>query len=325
MTSQFIRIVSFTLISLWAFNAQAASLLDRIVAVVNDDIILLSELDSEVQQARAELRQRQIAAPDSHTLKERVLDNMIMQRLQDERAKQRGIRVSDDEINAQLLQMAEANNLNLVQLRDVLNREMPDGFNIIRAQISEQIMIQKLREIEIIAQIHVTEDEINNFIQRRKLETTRDEYHLAHILITRPESPTPEQRRELQDKVKTIHQQLIEGADFAQMAVRYSESNRALNGGDLGWLQADQIPLFFMEAIQNLQPGQITAVIDTPSGYHLVKLVDKRSDKIQTEALEQEALQAIRMRKANETFDTWMRRLREDAFVDIRLDTSNAS
>lgn len=323
MISQLLRITAFSCITLWAAQAHAG-LLDRIVAVVNDNIILLSELDEQVEQARAELRQRQITAPDMATMQARVLDNMIMQRLQEERAQQRGIRVSDDEINAQLLQMAQANNLNLEQLRDVLNRQLPDGFNVIRQQISEQILIQKLREIEIIAQIHVTEEEINNFIRRRQLETTRTEYRLAHILITRPESPTPEQRQALQQKVQDIHQQLRDGADFGQMAVRHSESNRALEGGDLGWLQADQIPLFFMEAIQNLQPGQISAIIDTPSGYHLIKLLDKRSEQQQNEALEQEAIQNIRMRKANETFDTWMRRLRDDAYVDIRLNNASA-
>jgi len=150
-------ILSFSAIMLFSSHLQAQTLLDRIVAVVNDEIILLSELNEEMDLAITELRQRQIALPERQTLQSRVLDNMIMQTLQEDRARQRGLRVSDDEINEQLLQMAEANNLSLLQLREALNRQMPNGFAQMRQQISDQILIQKLREIEIISQIFVTE------------------------------------------------------------------------------------------------------------------------------------------------------------------------
>lgn len=317
----FNKLLGFFIIALFSAQLSANTLLDRIVAVVNDEIILLSELSEQTEQALMELRQRQIAAPDQAALRERVLDNMIMQTLQQERAKQRGLRVSDDEVNAQLLEMAEANSLTLVQLREVLNREMPDGFARIRDQISEQILIQKLREVEVISQIHVTEEEVNHFIQRRQLQQTNIEFNMAHILITRPDSPTSEQRTEIENKVKDIHQRLQRGEDFAQLAVRYSEGSQALNGGDLGWLDFDQIPSFFAEIIETMQPGEISKIIESPSGYHILKLIDTRSSGQQNGVtLEQEAIQTIRMRKANETFDLWMRRLRDEAFVEIRLD-----
>lgn len=316
----FRRFFAVIILSLSAHAVQANTLLDRIVAVVNDDIILLSELNVQLEQAQEELRQRQIVSADRDALRLRVLDNMIMQKLQQDRAKQRGLRVSDDEVNAQLLQMAEANKLTLLQLQDALNREMPNGFERIRGQVSEQILIQKLREVEVISQIHVTEDEVNNFIQRRNLQTANEEFQLAHILITRPESPTPEQRAELQTKVDDIYKQLQLGADFAQMAVRHSEGSRALTGGDLGWLNFDQMPTFFANEVVRLQPGQISRIIDVPSGFHIIKLIDKRSSQQSGQALEQEAIQAIRIRKANETFDLWMRRLRDEAYIDMRLD-----
>lgn len=313
---------SFALIFLLSFSnlLQANTLLDRIVAVVNDDIILLSELNEQTDQALAELRQRQIQRPDMTLLRERVLDNIIMQKLQEQRAKQRGILVSDEEINAQLSQMAEANNLTLLQLREALNQQMPNGFSQIRQQISDQILIQKLREVEIISQIQVSEEEINNFIQRRQLQETNEEFKLAHILITRPDSPSAEQSRELEQKVEDIYQQLQDGAEFAQMAVRHSEASQALNGGDLGWLNLDEMPSFFIDAVTPLQPGQISQIIETPSGYHILKLNDKRRGENQGQALEQEAIQAIRGRKANETFDLWMRRLRDEAYVEKRLE-----
>lgn len=314
-------VILLSLVLMFSTNLQAQTLLDRIVAVVNDEIILQSELKEEVDLALIELRQRQIAIPDPASLQQRVLDNMIMQTLQEERARQRGLRVSDEEVNEQLLQMAQANNLSLLQLIDALNRQMPNGFAQVRQDISEQILIQKLREVEVISQIFVTEQEVAHFIQRRQLEQNNFLYHIAHILITRPDSPTREQRQELENKVADIHRRLIAGEDFAQLAVRYSEGSRALNGGDLGALAFDQIPSFFADAIENLQPGEISPVIESPSGYHIVKL------NALTEAgqgngitLEQEAIQAIRMRKANETFDLWMRRLRDEAFIEIRLE-----
>ncbi|MBE0494603.1 MAG: peptidylprolyl isomerase, partial [Thiomicrospira sp.] len=301
-------------------SVHANTLLDRIVAVVNDDIILLSELNEQTDQALAELRQRQIQRPDMNLLRERVLDNMIMQNLQEQRAKQRGITVTDDEINAQLSQMADANNLTLLQLREALNQQMPNGFSTIRQQISDQILIQKLREVEILSQIQVTEEEVENFIQRRQLQDGNEEFKLAHILITRPDSPTPEQSREVEQKVKDIYQQLQDGVDFAQIAVRHSEASQALNGGDLGWLNLDEMPSFFTEAVVQLQIGQISQIIETSSGYHILKLNDKRRGEAQGQALEQEAIQAIRSRKANETFDLWMRRLRDEAYVETRLE-----
>lgn len=313
---------SLALICLLSFSnlLHANTLLDRIVAVVNDDIILLSELNEQTDQALAELRQRQIQRPDMNVLRERVLDNIIMQNLQEQRAKQRGIQVSDEEINAQLSQMAEANNLTLLQLREVLNQQMTNGFSTIRQQISDQILIQKLREVEIISQIQVSEEEVENFIQRRQLQDSNEEFKLAHILITRPDSPTAEQSREVEQKVKDIYQQLLDGEEFAQMAVRHSEASQALNGGDLGWLNLDEMPSFFTSAVSALQPGQISQIIETPSGYHILKLNDKRRGESQGQALEQEAIQAIRSRKANETFDLWMRRLRDEAYVETRLD-----
>lgn len=319
------QLVSFLATAFLSFNLSANTLLDRVVAVVNEDIILLSELEQQVDLAATDLRQRGIQAPPSEILTPRVLENMVMQTLQNQRAQQRGLEASDDEINAQLNDMAQANNLSLLQLREVLNNEMPNGFRQMRDQIAEQIVIQKLREVEVISRIDVTEDEIQNYLQRQKLQTNQDEYQLGHILITRPDTPTPQQRTELESKVQDLYQQLKQGADFAQMAVRHSEGSKALNGGDLGWLKIDQMPSFFVTEVLALEPGQLSRVIDSPAGFHILKLIDKRnlSQQPTTETQERQAIQAIRIRKANETFDLWMRRLRDEAFVDIRLEAQD--
>lgn len=299
---------------------QAKTPLDRIAAVVNNQIILVSELEEQTQLALLELRQRGINPPAQNLMQQRVLDSIIMQKLQEERARDRGLRIADDDINRQLQQIAQENNLTLMQLQTVLNNERPDGFTALRDQIASQVLIQRLREIEVISQIAVTEDEIQQFIQRRQLDTSNNEYRLGHILITRPDSATQDQRQALQARIQTIHQQLLDGARFAEMAITHSEGRQALNGGDLGWVTDDQIPSFFADTVRNLTPGDISPIIESANGFHIVTLLDKRQNAQQSAlALEQEAIEAIRNRKGNETFDLWMRRLRDDAVIDVRL------
>lgn len=299
---------------------QAKTPLDRIAAVVNNQIILVSELEEQTQLALLELRQRGINPPAQNLMQQRVLDSIIMQKLQEERARDRGLRIADDDINRQLQQIAQENNLTLMQLQTVLNNERPDGFTALRDQIASQVLIQRLREIEVISQIAVTEDEIQQFIQRRQLDTSNNEYRLGHILITRPDSATQDQRQALQARIQTIYQQLLDGARFAEMAITHSEGRQALNGGDLGWVTDDQIPSFFADTVRNLTPGDISPIIESANGFHIVTLLDKRQNAQQSAlALEQEAIEAIRNRKGNETFDLWMRRLRDDAVIDIRL------
>jgi len=294
--------------------------LDRIAAVVNNQIILVSELDQQTEIALLELRQRGINPPAQNLMQERVLDSIIMQKLQEERARDRGLRITDDDINRQLRQIAQENNLTLDQLQKVLNDERPNGFTDLREQIASQVLIQRLREIEVISQIAVTEDEIQQFIQRRQLDTSNNDYRLGHILITRPDSATQDQRQALQERIENIYQQLLDGARFAEMAITHSEGRQALNGGDLGWVADDQIPSFFADTVRNLTPGEISPIIESSNGFHIVTLLDKRQNAQQSAvALEQEAIDAIRNRKGNETFDLWMRRLRDDAVIDIRL------
>lgn len=304
-------------------SSQAQQLVDRIVAIANDEVILLSELNEETDITLDNMRQRGINPPSRSELTPRILENMVMDSLQNQRAKMHGLRATDEEINQQLLQMADANQLSLLQLRDRLNQQMPDGFNLIRGQIQQQIIIQKLHEIEILRQIDVTESEIKNFLTRQNLQASEQaEYRIGHILIARPSSPTPEQRNSLEKKANDIRKQLRQGSDFSQMAVRHSEGSKALDGGDLGWLNMDQMPSFFASHVVGMQVGELSQVIESPAGYHLIKLLDKRSSQVEAsdQEAEQQAFMAIRQRKANETFDLWARRLRDEAYVDLRLE-----
>ncbi|WP_019895974.1 peptidylprolyl isomerase [Hydrogenovibrio halophilus] len=253
-----------------------AQLLDQIIAVVNDDIILQSELAQRVRQAEQELRGQNIRIPDQDELVEKVLDQMVMQRLQMQRVKQLGLRASDQEVFERMQQIASRNNLTLDQLRDNLNRQQSDGFTQFREQIREQLLFQKLQETEVLARTQVTESEVDRYLQRQALTDTAYEYRLRHLLVSLSEGPTAEQRDEARQKIERLRQQVTDGQSFQSVAAKASDGQKALQGGDLGWLTQDQIPTFFSAVATQLQPGEVSDVIRSPVGYHLIKLEDKR-------------------------------------------------
>ncbi len=257
------------------------TLIDRIVAVVNDRIILKSELNEQMYSKAQELAAQHIPVEDTAALQAKVLDSMILETLQLERAEQLGLQVEDQEVNEQLQKIAAQNKLTLMDLRNQLNIEMPDGFQKVREQIKNKILIQKLREAEVISRAHVTESEIEHYLQRENLETNNIETRLGHILIELPDSATPDQRKEALAKAKNLLKRINSGEDFSQLAVRYSNGSKALNGGDLGWLKQAEIPTFFAEAISGLKIGQVSKIIQSPSGFHLIKVIDQQDNALQ--------------------------------------------
>ncbi|WP_024850671.1 peptidylprolyl isomerase [Hydrogenovibrio kuenenii] len=255
---------------------EKGQLLDRIVATVNDDIILKSELDRQVATTEKDLTARNVQITDIEQLKRKVLDKMIMEKLQLQRIKAHGIQVQDEEVLGQIQQIAKRNNLTVLELRDRLNLSEPDGFKHFRQRIRQQMLFQKLRQVEVLDQTQVTEDEINSYLQRQSLIQNNFEYHVGHIMVNLPDSATPEQRDKAKQKAEAILERLQDGEDFSQVAVRYSEGSKALNGGDLGWLTTDQIPTFFTNTVESLKVGQLSNIIHSPVGYHIIKLLGKR-------------------------------------------------
>lgn len=259
----------------------AETLIDRIVAVVNDRVILKSELNAQVFTKAQELAAQNIPVADSDALQSKVLDSIILETLQIERAEQIGLQVEDEEVNEQLQKIAEQNKLTLMALRNQLNIEMPDGFQKVREKIKNKILIQKLREAEVISRAHVTESEIKHYLQRESLESSNIEIRLGHILIELPDSATPDQRNEALAKAQNLLKRINSGEDFSQLAVRYSNGSKALNGGDLGWLKQAEIPTFFAEAISGLKTGEVSKVIQSPSGFHLIKIINQQDNALQ--------------------------------------------
>ncbi len=257
-------------------TALADALIDRIVAVVNTDVILKSELNEHMLSQQQALEEQGIPQPSIDILQQQVLDSLILEKLQLERAGQLGIEVPDEKITEQLEGIAKQNSMSLIALRKRLNLEIPNGFNALRQQIKNKMTIQAVREAEVLSQAQVSESEVKNLINRQALNNHQEELHLGHILIELPNSPTPQQREMTLRKANAIHQRLQAGGDFRQLAVQHSDGSKALKGGSLGWLKHSEIPSFFDEAITGLNSGEFSPVIHSPSGFHIVKLIDKK-------------------------------------------------
>ncbi|MEW6353922.1 MAG: peptidylprolyl isomerase [Pseudomonadota bacterium] len=253
--------------------------LDRILVVVNNDVITQSDLEQQLLTVKQQLQQQNAEAPPDDALRKQVLERLIMRQLQLQRAEETGIRVDDDTLNRTIETIAKQNNLSLAQFREVLAR---DGFDFanFREDIRKEIIIGRLRQRQIGNQITVTDQEVDNYLATQQSQGTSagDEYRVAQILIALPEAATPEQIQAAKQKAQQILEQLRSGADFKQTAVAVSQDQLALEGGDLGWRSAGQLPSLFADLAPKMQVGEISELIRSPSGFHIIKLIDKRGE-----------------------------------------------
>ncbi len=251
--------------------------LDHIVAIVNDDVITASELTGKIREVRKQLLANNTQLPPEPVLKRQILERMVVDEIQLQLANASGIRIDDEALNRVINNIAHQNRMDFDTFRRTL---IQDGYDFaqFREEIRKELIISQLRKRQVEDKIFVTEQEVDN--QLAKLEdriNLDDEYHLAHILIPIPESASPEQIEAASQKANQIITQLKFGADFAQTAISVSAGQRALQGGDLGWIKRGQLPTVFADTIPNLQVGQITPAIRSASGFHIVKVLDKRS------------------------------------------------
>ncbi|MDR9432260.1 MAG: peptidylprolyl isomerase [Spiribacter sp.] len=248
-------------------------LLERIVALVNDDVVLASELEAEIVTVERELQQRNIRTPPRDELTRQVLERLVMQTLQLNVAERRGIRVDSATLDAAVRRVAERNGMSLTGLRDALEQEGL-AMNRFRDQLRREIILTRLREQEMDRRVDVTDPEIEQFIERNR-EQTR-EYALSQILIGIPEAASPEAIAEAQVDAKAVKQRLESGESFARVAAASSDARNALEGGDLGWRNRAQLPRAGAEAIIALTPGETTPILRTPAGFQIYQLRDVR-------------------------------------------------
>lgn len=253
--------------------AQTTSKLDSIVALVDDDVILRSELDIAIKGIVDRMRQQGAELPPQNLLEKQVLERLIIRRLQLLRAAQTGIRVSDSEIDQSLMMLADQNKLSLMQLRQLIEADGED-FTEFRQNIGEEMMTERLRQRVVNGMDPITETEIDILLASERFNS--GEYNISHILIGLSEGATPQQIAAQEAKANNIYQQLQEGLDFASAAISYSDSQEALEGGLVGWRDLNTVPVAFSDSIKNMRAGQITVPIRSPAGFHIIKVNDYR-------------------------------------------------
>ena len=258
-------------------SGQAARIyeLDRIVAVVNDDVVVLSELDGRVRQIRTQLRQSGTQAPPEDILRRQVLERLILDALQVQLAERSGIKIDNQALNRSVAALARQNNLSLREFRDILERDGYD-FGRFREQIRNEMLIQRVRRQQVLNRITVSEREIDNFLATTKQQGGTGEYLLSHILIAVPEGASADQIGTARRKAAEVVEKLRGGADFAQTAVAVSNGQQALQGGDLGWRKQNELPTLFAKLVETMQVGDISAPVRSPSGFHVIKLREVR-------------------------------------------------
>ena len=257
--------------------------LDRIVAVVNDDIIAWSELETRLKRVRRQLRQSGTALPPPDALRRRVLERLIVHQIQLQIARESGIRVDDERLNRTLLRLAEQNGLPLREFRDAVERDGYD-FTEFREEIREEIMISEVRRLRVENQINISQRDIDDYIsmaESRGADADRHRYRIGHILIAVPDGASSDEVGAARERAERVLAEIRGGADFANMAVTYSDGQQALEGGDLGWRQASGLPTVFEDVILTLEVGDVSEPIRSASGFHLVKLVDRRGSERQ--------------------------------------------
>ena len=259
--------------------ASAITDFDRIIAIVNDDVIVATELDNRVAQVRAQLQISGTPSPPYQVLQKQVLERVIIDRLQLQVADSSGIRISEEQLNSAVSEIASANGLTLREFRDVLRRDGYD-FTQFREQIRDKIRISQVRQRNIGDRVIVSDREIDNFlVMQRKLGAPDLEYHLGHILLATPEAASAADIAAARSAAQEVLARLQGGANFGEMAVTYSHGRQALNGGDIGWKGASQLPTIFASAVPNMTAGDLSEPIQSASGFHLIKLIELRGNQ----------------------------------------------
>ncbi|MFA6203632.1 MAG: peptidylprolyl isomerase [Gallionella sp.] len=256
---------------------QQVATIDAVVAVVNDDVITRLELNERLRMVVSQLKKQGTPLPEGAVLETQVLERMIAEMLQAQFAKENGVRVDDTQLDMAITRIAQQNNF--PSLLEFMAKLEADGVNVkkFREEIRAEIVSTRLREREVESKLVISDTEVDNYLSNKsKMGLDNDEYHLAHILVVVPEQASAEKIRAARERADQAFAQLSGGADFSQVSAGFSDAKDALKGGDLGWRAGDRIPPAFMNELQNLKPGQNTAVLRSPSGFHILKLVEKR-------------------------------------------------
>lgn len=271
-------IVSLLAASLFTHSALAAEGLvevDRIVAVVNSEVITRSDLRLRVEQVTRQLSRQGTALPPADVLEKQVLERQIMERLQLQLASETSLRIDDVSLDRALGRIADNNKLSMTDFRKALEK---DGlsWDRFREEVRNEILLTRVREREVEGRIVVSDAEVNNFLAHPENVVGQEEYNLSHILFRTPEGASPEQLARVRAKAEDVAARIARGEAFDKLAASYSDAPDALSGGSLGWRSAERLPGIFADAVAVLKPGQTSPILRSAAGFHIVRLVDSK-------------------------------------------------
>lgn len=249
---------------------------DRIVAVVNDEVITLYDLRSRLETALSQLKQQGTPLPPRDVLERQMLERLVVDRVQLQLARDTGLRIDDSQLDQALGRIAASNKMNLGQFRQALER---DGipYAKFREQVREEMTVARLREREVDNRLVISDAEVDNFLEAETAKGgNADEVQVAHILLRAPEGASPEQLQRLKAKADQVMDRLRRGEDFSQLAASFSDAPDALQGGVLSPRPIDRLPAIFAEAVVKMRPGEISPILRSANGFHIVKLVGRK-------------------------------------------------
>ncbi len=253
----------------------SATVADRIVAVVNDEAITLNELNTRTAAIERQLSGQGTQLPPRGILERQMLDRLITERIQLQMAKESGIQADDTQLDAYLRRVAEANKLSVPEFRAALEK---DGliWSQFREEIRNEITLSRLREREVDNRINISDAEIDNYLATPVANSAGgEEYVLAHILLRISDNASPEQLLRIRGRAEQALSQLKRGDDFAQVAASFSDAPDAMSGGILAARPLDRLPSIYAEAVKGLKNGEISGVLRSPAGFHIIKLIDR--------------------------------------------------
>ncbi len=303
------RLLAFLFLLLpLAAPAQGIALLDRIVAVVNKEVVTLSELNDTIATAERQLRRTGTQAPPRDVLERQMLEKLILDKAQLQLARERGIRVDEVQLDRAVQRVAENNRMTLADFRRALES---DGvpFNAFREDLRAQIVLSRLREREVDDKIQVSDTEIDLFLEEMKNRPGEGaEYNIAHILVRVPDQASPERIEQARARALKALAEARAGQDFSRLAAAYSDAPDAMRGGVIGWRAHERLPELFSGALVKMAPGEVSEVLRSPAGFHLLKLVERRGVAVSNAPVAQTRLRHILVRTSEAVSESEARR-----------------
>lgn len=296
--------------------------IDRIVAVVNESVVTRHELDTMLKAMVVQLQKQGVQPPPPAVLEKQMLDRIILNQVQLQLAKETGVTVSDNELDQTLRRIAEENKLSLHEFHNALER---DGisFKKFRDEIRDEIILVRLKEREVTNRVSVTEGEVDNFLHTQESSPTQnEEYRIAHILIMVPDQASPSQLQMRRERAEAALTRLNSGVEFAQVAAEFSDAPDAMEGGLLDWRPAAQLTKIFADVLTPMKAGEVTPPIQSASGFHILKLVDRRSQDQAVTVVDQTHARHILVKISELTSETDAKR--RVAELKDRLDNGGA-